>query len=506
MRKIKLILALLPAILLAGCCYDDKGNVVSFFEDCKVSATFRCNGYPCGSSLSSSNGINSNIWNYKNGGTNSVELDVLMSNVSDKKITVVYTNEGTSSVDMPSIPINMFLKNEIYPYDKEYDEEYEEEFYEFREPDFMRDDPPELIESDDISLSQTPSLKTWSVGNPRDWKINEKYGATSRSSTLRKQVVVNGRTINIWVGDSEYASGIVNDAKIDYIASNVGTVYTNVVKIAGEPWGAHKASNLIPSDQPLNIVFIGLGINIGGYFHSINNYIGYSGSNEAVVIFIGVGSITGNILSTIAHELTHAINFYQRYVLMGSSNHYASFLNEMTAVMMEDVIADKISHNAASGRYRNWLRTPLYHCNIGEGACDVYAMGGSFGAFLLRQHGIDFYKTLLRANGSSMDVFATALKNYGGLELALRNWGASIAMFPAVTAPKGFGYPARNNDNGFNLWAFDGNSYKSSRTLPISSPKSLAPNAHFPFLRTTGNIYNESFVVPKGVSVSIVVQ
>jgi hypothetical protein len=106
-----------------------------------------------------------------------------------------------------------------------------------------------------------------------------------------------------------------------------------------------------------------------------------------------------------------------------------------------------------------------------------------------------------------MDALATALKNYGGLELALRNWGASIAMFPATTAPKGFGYPARFNDNGFNLEAFDGNAYRQYRNLPTSSPATLAPNAHFPFLRKTEkNIYNESFVVPTGVSVSIVVK
>jgi outer membrane murein-binding lipoprotein Lpp len=515
MKKIKLILALLPAILLAGCCYDEKGNLISY-EDCPASptinatlnATFQCNGASCGNSLSAYNGTGSNVWSYKNSGATFSTLSVSITNIPNKDITIVYTNEGTSSVNLPSIPIDTTLKNEIYPYGEEYDEEeYEEESYEFREPDFMRDDLPELIESDDISLSQTPSFKVWSVGNKYNWKIYKDYGATSRPSTLRRQVIANGRTINIWVEDSEYANGNMNEAKINSIASNVGTIYTNVVKVAGEPWGTHKASNLISSDQPLDIVFFNSGGTVAGYFWGLNNYKGDSNSNEAVAIFLDTHMSNVPALSVIAHELTHAINFYQRYVLMGSSNGYATFLSEMTAVMMQDVIADKISFNGAVGRYMSWLSTPLYHCNIGAGACDVYNTGGSFGAFLLRQHGINFYKTLLRANGSSMNVFATALKNYGGLELALRNWGASIAMFPAATAPKGFGYPARINDNGFNLWAFDGNAYRRYRTLPASSPATLAPNAHFPFLRkAVDGKYNESFVVPSSVSVSIVVK
>ena len=119
-----------------------------------------------------------------------------------------------------------------------------------------------------------------------------------------------------------------------------------------------------------------------------------------------------------------------------------------------------------------------------------------------------FYKTLLRTSSSSTDAIDKAIKTYdsGGLAKALRNWGASIAMFS--TAPKGFGYPARNNDNGFNLAAFDGNSYKSYRKLPTFSPATLAPRAHFPFLRqpTSSYTHNEQFKVPSGVGVSIVVK
>ncbi|MDR0761788.1 MAG: hypothetical protein LBF13_01915 [Campylobacteraceae bacterium] len=526
MGKIKMVLALLSILLLAGCCVDDESNSM-FMGDCPirtVNATIQCNGASCGSSLNASSGANVSVWSYKNSGTNSVNLNVsiyLMSNKdvtsSDKEITVVYTNEGNGYVTLPSIPIDTTLKNEVYPYEEG------EEIFEFREPDFMRDEPPALIkQAIDPNLSQEPSFKVWSEGAKYNWSVSSDYSPVSRATTLRKQLIVNGRTINIWVEDSEYANGKMSAAKIDYIASNVGSVYANVVSMAGEPWGPHQASNLISSDQPLDIVFFNSGPKIGGYFNTINSYrkTSFSNSNEAVAIFIctrGAGSERPT-LGVIAHELTHAIDFYQRFVVKNGGNQFNAFLGEMRAVMMEDVISGKISYNRAASRYKDWLSAPLYQQEFSDWKYSdpsSYAIASSFGSFLLRQYGVDFYKTLFKTysglsdyRAKEIDVLDKAIKVYdsGGLAKALRNWGASIAMFPAATAPKGFGYP-EYNDNGFKLEAFDGNTYRQYRKLPTSSPATLAPNAHFPFLRkTTNNAYNESFVVPSGVSVSIVVK
>jgi hypothetical protein len=516
MVKIRFILALLPILLLVGCCIDEDGNY--YAGDCpvitEVNTTFQCNGASCGSSLTEYNGTNTSIWSYKNSGTDDVNLKISINATLNKEITIVYTNEGSNYVTMPFIYINQALKNEIYP--------YEEEIFEFREPDFMRDEPPALIKQViDPNLSQEPSFKVWSEGAQYNWYVA--YGTAFRPSTLRKQLNVNGRTINIWVEDSEYANGKMSAAKIDYIASNVGSVYTNVVSIAGEPWGPHQASNLISSDQPLDIVFFNSGPQIGGYFHTINSYrkTSSSNSNEAVAIFIctrGAGSERPT-LGVIAHELTHAIDFYQRFAVKNDGSQFSAFLGEMRAVMMEDVISGKISYNRAASRYKDWLSTPLYQQEFSDWKYSdpsSYAVASSFGSFLLRQYGVDFYKTLFKTysglsdyRAKEIDVLDKAIKVYdsGGLAKAVRNWGASIAMFPATTAPEGFGYPKRLNDNGFDLEAFDADSYRSSRKLLASSPSTLAPNAHFPFLRkTTNNAYVESFVVPSGVSVSIVVK
>ncbi|MDR0408189.1 MAG: hypothetical protein LBH45_04690 [Campylobacteraceae bacterium] len=504
MGKFKAVSALFIALLFTGCCIDENGQI-AFGDACEIkpiNATFKCGSASC-SGMSAYNASGINIWNYKNSGSIGVDFSVSMRNVN-KNIMVVFTNEGSGSVAMPSIHVNTALKNEIRSHD-----EYEDEVLKFKEPEFMMDEPIELIER---SGDEAPSYKVWNEGNKYNWYSPD--DSAIRATTLRKQLKVDGRTINIWVENSEYANGMFGAVEVGDISSSMATIYTSVVGVAGEPWGAHKYINLIASDQPLDIVFIRLD-GAGGYFHGRNNYIklANSKSNEAVAIFVDTRMGTSYTKSTIAHELTHAINFYQRYVLMGSGNGYSTFLNEMTAVMMEDVISGKISYNSASSRYRSWLSMPLYHRDFADWKYldnTNYATAASFGSFLLRQYGINFYKTLLRTSGSSTDALDRAIKTYddGGLAKVLRNWGASIAMFPAAGTPKGFGYPARSNDNGFNLVAFDGDVHKSYRRLPASSPSTLAPRAHFPFLRqpTQSYTYEEQFRVPSGVSVSIVVK
>jgi hypothetical protein len=531
MGKAKAILVLVSALLLAGCCYDENGKLVS--GDCKVKTdgvTFKCDGSSCGSNLILYTGTNVGVWSYKNSGSSSVKFDISVSDLPDKEITIVYTNEGTSNVNLPSISINTALKNEIYP---DFSQTYVDDTFNYIPDEIKNFELPELTEQyNEPNFNLTPLYATWNVGNKLNWNVSSTFSPVSRAVTLKKQTKVSSRTVNIWVEDSEYGSGKIDDAKINEIASSISNVYTNVISLTGELWGTHRYSNLISNDQPLNMVFVNLnkdGQPFGtvGYFWARDNYLKTSvvDSNEALAMVVDTetyylknsAGIDGKfyILSTIAHELTHAANFYQRDVSMGGTNGYDTFLEEMTAVMMEDIISSKISYNdigGKNGRYAQWLGAPLYHQNFADWKSSnvaSYNVAGSFGAYLLRQYGTKFYKTLLKTSGSSISTIDNAIKVYDsdGLAKALRNWGASIAMFPAATAPKGFGYP-EYSDNGFKLEAFDGNTYRQYRKLPTSSPSTLAPNAHFPFLRktTSGGVYSESFSVPKGVGISVVIK
>jgi hypothetical protein len=388
------------------------------------------------------------------------------------------------------------------------------------------------------------SAKTWSVGNKNAWNIINEYDQNEkRNATLIKQQTVSGLTVNIWVEDSEYRSDRINATTINDISGHLNTIVSSVTSVAGKPWGSHIYSNLIPASQPLNIVFVNYdnddeAFGVLGYFYALNNFLNgnkIKNSNEALAIFVDTETIylgsskngTKHIVSTIAHELTHAVHFYQRDVVMDDP--FDTFLNEMSAIMMEDIVAKKLDteFNDSKLRYERWHNETMNNYKEDFAYWELngdrnYNIAGSFGAYLLRQHGVEFYKKLFatRSDNSitdphvkSLNILHKAIKPYNnkGLGQALQRWGASIAMFPANASPKGFGYPYKYS-SGFEFDAFDGNEYKKFRKLPTEYT-SLAAHGHFPFLRKAtddedndDSTYTETFTVPSKVSVSIVVQ
>ncbi|MDR0408069.1 MAG: hypothetical protein LBH45_04040 [Campylobacteraceae bacterium] len=523
-------------ILLSGCGQGDINNIGTGNKgggggtppsSSKIELSADCSGSDCGNNGNAYTGSGVGVWRAKNSGTSYASLNVALSNVANKEITVVFTNEGSTDVSLPSISVDTSLGKEI-----NIEDDSKKIIHFEREFDF------EQLLKRDFFANQNQRFRSISpnyvIGNTKTWWMKPYEIFDGRATTLKKQITSSGRGINFWVEDSEFANNKVTDEMLDNIAGGFNDIYPDIVALAGEPWGTHQYSNLlIESDQPLNIVLAnfdkdGEAYGVVGYFWNINNFLDTNElpykSNEALVLFVDTETLyLGNngildTLSTMAHELTHAIHFYQRSVVMEDS--FDTFLNEMSAIMMEDILASKIDayYNSVESRYHSWLRDKTYNCDFTywkEGYyCDGksvknYDVAGSLGAFLLRQHGIDFYKNLFktRSNTSgnerakSLNILDRSIN--GGLGRALQRWGASIALFPQYTSPAGFGYPELNKE-GFYLKAFDGNNI---RKLPTSSPSTLKANGHFPFLRkTSGNTYTESFTVPPNVSVSVVVK
>jgi hypothetical protein len=518
-----------------------------------------CSGANCGSSGSSYTGSGVGVWRYKNGGAQSAYLNVSLSNVADRDITIVFTNEGDSLVTMPLIYIDKDLKNEISGEYSKTDGEYIDALNHI--PDVVREFDPKLLISKKSSTRYNYQrfAKTWTEGEERNWTISveDKFGNSiyqNRTAALKKQQTLsNGITVNIWIENSEYGSEQVNDTMIERISQNLETIVSSAVNLIGKPWGTHEYSDeLIPSEQPLDIVLVNFDKNekalgIIGYFWSLNNFLNNylcgspelvdycNHSNEALAVFVDTetlykhekGMLHG--ISTIAHEFAHVIHFYQRDVIMDDS--FDTFLNEMSAIMMEDIVAKKIDNefNDAKLRYIDWHNNTLYRYDFADWRLSGdanYDIAGSFGAYLMRQYGVEFYKTLFKtSSGSStycgeantpvcrlrsLNILDKAIKTHSnneGLGRALQRWGAGIAMLPYNASPNRFGYPRLNDPNGFEFEEFDGSAYKQYRRLPADSPASLNAHGHFPFLRkTTNNTFTETFIVPRNVSVSVIVK
>jgi hypothetical protein len=507
-----------------------------------------CSGIHCGSSGNTYTGSGIGVWRYKNGGSRAATLNVSLSNIANKDIMIVFTNEGNSRVNLPYIYVNSTLHNLYNEMNIQSDnDDYIDTFNHI--PDTVRE-----FNARNFALKKSESnqninynqLSAKTVGDWNVWNIVNRYDQNEqRNATLRhQQTVSGGRTVNIWVENSEYRSDRISSATVNEIAQYLNIIVNSVTSVAGEPWGTYDAELnelLIPASQPLNIVFVnydqnGYALGVLGYFYALNNFLngnGVSNSNEALAVFVDTETIylhsegKKHIISTIAHELTHAVVFYKRGIVM--NDYFDTFLNEMSAIMMEDIVAKKLdsTFNDVKFRYIDWHEETSYNNDFANwctpdnnwcfGGDQSYDIAGSFGAYLLRQHGIAFYKELFATRSSSgsdlharsLNILDKAIRTYNssGLGRALQRWGASIAMFPADANLTGFGYPARNNDNGFNFEAFNGNDYKQYRALPTYSPASLAAHGHFPFLRKeTNNIYATELTVPAGVSVSIVVK
>ncbi|MDR2341864.1 MAG: hypothetical protein LBD84_02330 [Campylobacteraceae bacterium] len=523
-------------ILLSGCGSDsssDKSDTLIPLSVPTITKTLLagCSGNYCGSNGNSYTGNGIGIWHSKNSEAPSANLDIKLYNIANKDIMIVFTNEGNNAVSLPNITIDTSLKN--IRSDELVQNSHEIIHFE-RRVDFK-----ELLKEDVLKNQNIKSVspKVWSKGNQETWLIKPYDTLEKRTATLKEQISSNGRTINFWVEDSEFQTNKITAAILSSTIDKFSSIYKRVVSLAGEPWGAHEHPKLIPNNQPLNIVFANFDKNsepfgVVGYFWGTNNFLSKydSNSNEALVIFVDTETIYHNNInngilysvSTMAHELTHAINFYQHDVLSNGDS-FDTFLEEMSAVMMEDIVSSQIDavYSDIADRYTKWLADSSnynYDFTDWSKGSSNYDIIASFGAFLLRQHGIEFYKDLLKTHSdssslsdkeSSLNILDKTIKKYNnkGLKDALQKWGTGIAMLPADKSPENFGYPEKPIDGGFYLKALDGGSYASARKLPTSSPSALKARGNFPFLRKASNgKYEESFIVPHDVSVTVIIK
>jgi len=215
-------------------------------------------------------------------------------------------------------------------------------------------------------------------------------------------------------------------------------------------------------------------------------------------------------------------NFYRRSVQLskpGTDYAFDTFLEEMSAMMGEDIVAQRVTpgfNSIASGRVPSWLSRSGFNCDPAAWSADTaapcfgYDVNGSLGAYLVRQYGVGFYKQLLSNTTStdSLQVLGNAIQQAGGptLPVAIQRWGANIALLPG-DVPSGYGWPART-EQGFTLAAINGSSLASSRVLPTTVPVNLNARGHFPFLRQPDaqGTYQEQLRVPAGSTLTAVVR
>jgi len=497
-----------------------------------------CSGAKCGASGNSYTGNGVGIWRYTNSGSGTQRVNATLQNVKNKDITVILTNETPNSISFAPPSQSVALPK--------YSQAVEDETDRTNHiPQIIRDFDvtPLLVEGQndegDEDVSVRNIQKSENIGDVRSWLVQPKNTFESRSTKLVKQSLLNGWTINFWIEQSEAAK--VSDALLNDMKNTFTSMYSTISDTAGKPWGTQPYSGFITANEKtVNIVFVNFDndhspYGLMGYFWSLNNFKKSAGScniyastssellkcsNEALVVFIDTETLyldglrgENSVKSTLAHEFTHLVSFYERSLKLQVTDEV--FFGEMTAMMMEDIVADKtdplVIFHDIKDRHKRWL--------IGDHNCDFinwdstacssvynYSSAGSFGAYLLRTYGIDFYKKLLKKkeNGTA-GMIGKVIKEQSSSDnfsRAVQRWGASIALIPSNIAPAKFGYPERY-ESGITLYDFDD---ATNRALP-SSWGTLNAYGHYAVARqSSSDTFSEEFRVPSGVSVTIVVK
>ena len=540
----KTAIALALGAVLAGCGGGGGGGP----SGPSSQLTAACSGTACGAANATTySGQGVGVWSYTNTTQAEQQIPVALTNLGSKQVTLIYTNNGDASVPMPALTLTPpaattataqkslsaapATGNQI--------------------PERIRNFKPRLTAADTQARQsiKPQAAAILPVGSQRSWFVETGSSKIeTRQATLRRQASVptptGTRTINVWLEDSEYDAAKVSDAMLDTLVqrftSGSDAVYPLITGLSGEPWGTHSYSDLIDPDQPLDIVFVNFvpdrtPYGLLGYFWSLNNFkqdpanpdLKYSNQSlsfymDTETLYLDPAAGMTNQISTLSHEFVHMTNFYRRSVQLskpGTDYAFDTFLEEMSAMMGEDIVAQRVTpgfNSIASGRVPSWLSRSGFNCDPAAWSADTaapcfgYDVNGSLGAYLVRQYGVGFYKQLLSNTTStdSLQVLGNAIQQAGGptLPVAVQRWGANIALLPA-DSPSGFGWPART-EQGFTLAAINGSSLASSRVLPTTVPVNLNARGHFPFLRQPDaqGTYQEQLRVPAGSTLTAVVR
>ncbi len=394
-----------------------------------------------------------------------------------------------------------------------------------------------------FSSTGTPSasVATYALGAQRTFYYSD---FSVRQTTLMKTMTTSdGTTVNLWVENGELGSSKISSALINTLITRyaqAGGVYDMLTRIGGPLYGPNSHSELIDGNgQPIDLVVMNFDHNgqpfgLLGYFWALNDFKTGSGqlaySNQSISLYLDsetlyLGGAAGlqQITTTMAHESMHMQNFYRRSVLMGSQYAFDSWLEEMTAMMMEDWASTNLdpSYNAIRD-----LRFPTYLDYAGHGSydcsltnwqpfgtdCESYSVSGSFGGFLNRQLGLSFYKTLLydKNQTDSLAILNDAIgqiRSGSSVPQELRHFAAAAAgLVPTGAAGVSDYLFAARSEGGFNLPAIDPSAYQSSRDLPSTMPAALPTLGNFPALRPAVNgTFSETVQVPAGTTLSVVV-
>lgn len=496
--------------------------------------------------VSSVSGAGTSIWQGVNKSQVSTDVPLSISGLDGQSVTLVLTNESATDQAMSGLVLqssterSLVVSKAVLQGDESDVELQNRAIGEFNRAGFDKLLGAPSKDALTLSKSVAPSAP-YAVNDERPIYLYDHSQRNVRLVTQR--AASDGTVVNLWVEISELTSARITAELAQRMEDKFaapGGIYDLLVRTGGPLWGEHPFTEMIAgSGQPVDIFLVNFDGNakpygVIGYFWGMNNFKKDNDqrvwSNESLSLYLDSETLyldgeagVKQIATTMAHEGMHMQNFYRRSVKMGSRYAFSTWLEEMSALMMEDWASFNIdpSHNAIrDSRFPYYLAyngVGSYNCPLSEwtpmgASCESYALNGSFGGFLNRQLGLDFYKALLNSTGieDSTAVLESAIKSKrpnSSVGQELRRFSATAAgVVPLGAGLAEYSMPARS-EGGFSLPAIDPASLgRGKRALPQAVPSWLRMTGSFPVVRpNVKGTYSETIRVPAGTTLSVVV-
>ena len=302
-------------------------------------------------------------------------------------------------------------------------------------------------------------------------------------STVRKKVTVHGKNLYVWVANDSWHDGgsksfkitqqMVDDLAAKFLTvGNGNDIYEWVTNATGEHWGPTNQNYYIPETDDIHIWLMDIdgddkttGTVTLGYYYARDNYskTSLSASNEKLMFTIdavlfakpdrGTWSLShfwpSQMISTLSHEFTHMVYFYQHEILRGLKSNIA--INEMSAQCVEDLVANKIKgdgprgvpYSTPSAGYSGNTegRLPLYNSYNDNTLLDWsensdetltnYSKTYALGAYLMRNYGgANFIRELLQNNFTGTASIVASINTNGG---DVDSYGDVLQQFGAAS-------------------------------------------------------------------------
>ena len=437
----------------------------------------------------------------------------------------------------------------------------------------------------DLKEEFSKSLTSQNIGISKSYTINSEISfnievtqndtSSFPSYSETKSAILVGinenssKKLYIWL-DKDYTN--VNQNKDEAIAlgeqffngTNNEAIYHWITNIFGEEWGTHGYSNLIGTSNSIHILLTELNTKydssnrgfVMGYFNPADTFskTTISKSNEKNMFYMDIKLLMGefkntsteptaekklemkkDIYSTLAHEFVHMINWYQKDIKQLKLSSFTEvWLNEMLAMIGEDLVDDKITVNEIKGIDGSKMRIPSFNqiynnldINDKDGSFDIgdYAINGVYGLYLTRAYAynnLNFLRNIMynshKGTGAidfalselgSKKTFVDTVKDFGKSVILSSHQGAGDAIYYMNRPIDSYSHSGINyNFESINLFSTELNKNNPFKYLATTNGFRGGANTYAELRNSTDTNTSEkwSFTVPIGVDVQFIVK